>query len=138
VRWLVLLDTNGVRFVSPIICSMLLLCLLATPAAAEVMDKEPTLREIWRAALLWCLPALLAGRFHPLLGVLLLFMPNDALIALSESHSEFVGLAIRREAGQGYITQTYCANAVWMLGYLAGVSLWSRQRFRSRAQPGAA
>jgi hypothetical protein len=67
--------------------AIVMVCLAASPAAAEVMDKEPTLAEIWRAAAFLCPVAFVLGRVHPLLGVALLLMPNAARSALTEVHS---------------------------------------------------
>lgn len=117
-----------------------LLCSLlgaATPALAEVMDKEPTVGTIWQSAFVLAVLVLGAGCLHPLLGLglgLVLAPTSVPLGALSEIHSPFVGPAIRAEAGMGYVYHAYAANGMVFVSYLIGVALWVRQRQRSKRQ----
>jgi hypothetical protein len=107
--------------------------LLAAPAWAEVMDKEPTTREVWTAALAITPLALVVGRIHPLLGVLLLWVPYNPLGILSEIWDPHVGPAILREAGVGYIAQAYASGALVLLAYLLGVALFFTAGRRKKA-----
>jgi len=101
----------------------------ATPAVAEVMDKDPTTDMIWRSGIVLAVLALGAGRLHPLLGVLLvLLVPNVPLGVLFEIHDPSVGPHIRAEAGMGYVFQTYAANGLVLSSYLIGGALWHRRR----------
>lgn len=102
----------------------------ATPALAEVMDKEPTIGAVWDAAFGLAVVALVAGRVHPLLGLGLLFVPNVPFGMLLQAHNHVMGPAIRAEAGMGYIYQTYAANGLVLCSYLIGVALWARRRKR--------
>lgn len=115
-------------------CGALLLVLsVAAPAIAEVIDKEPTLREIWWSAVPLAVLALVAGRLHPVLGFTLLLVPNMPLGMLSEVRDPSVGSVIRAEAGTGYVFQVYGANALLLVCYLLGVVLWQRDRLYKRA-----
>lgn len=103
-----------------------LLTMFSCPeAAAEVMDKEPTLPEIWNAAGCATIVALVTARIHPLLGAICTIpLMGKALSALSAVHDTFVGPAIYREAGQSYINQVHLANALVFCSYVSAVSLW--------------
>jgi hypothetical protein len=107
--------------------------LLVTIAAvsAEVMDKEPGLNEIWGSALLAACLAWALGRVHPLLGGLALFPSLPVIAAVSECHDQFVGPAILREAGSGYIAQAHAALGFIVLSYAAGAARWRGRQTRN-------
>lgn len=112
---------------------LILLC-VAAPAAGEVMDKEPTVRQIWSATLPLTAIALAVGTLHPLLGLVILVVPNRPLGMLAEVHKPWLGPAIRAEAGPDYILHVYTANALVLLGYVVGVSLWRKRQQRRTAE----
>lgn len=100
----------------------LLVLLLTLPAAAEVMDKEPTLSEIWLSALLASASSWIVGRFSPPLAFLVLVPALPVLGAVLECHDRFVGPAILREAGFAYFFQAHMALVLIPGMFLAGLS----------------
>lgn len=104
------------------------------PAAAEVMDKQPRLPEIWVSAVVIAVVAFLAGRRHPLLGVVALFVScytgNWALYALDGVEDPDWGRAILAEAGRSYIVQTYLACLLELVGAAAGSTVWLVRRWK--------
>ena len=87
--------------------------LSVTPLYAEVMDKEPTVAANWIVALAGGGAAIIAWRWRWWLGAVVsiasLAFIHDMYLEISDPS---VGPAIRREAGQGYITQYYWSAAV--------------------------
>ena len=106
--------------------------LLASPAAAEVADKEPSLAALWAWALAFSLIAFLLEKVRPRLG--LLIVPIAALLAWA-GHSELsdphVGPAILQELGPSYVNASYASYAVGLLGPLVIVWLCSVARRRT-------
>ena len=88
----------------------------------EVMDREPSLRVVWGAALLLGFIGLIATRVRRWL-----VLPALALVAIAAWHqvSEFldpqVGPAIMREAGLGYLIQSCAAISVAVILSLLGL-----------------
>lgn len=79
----------------------------------EVMDKEPSLLQIWLLFLFVGVGGFLLCRYRRWLSAVVL--PIALFIAwghLSELHDPFVGPAIAREAGRGYFTQSYIVMAI--------------------------
>lgn len=87
----------------------------------EVMDKEPSLPGVWVLNLfLAAFGYLLCRRYK---RSLLFILPITLLFAysvLAELHDPYVGPAILREAGRGYLIQNYMATAVAVLVPCAG------------------
>ena len=106
---------------------------------AEVMDKEPTLAEIWSAIPIWAFFAFVVAAYRPLFGCLVLLAyfisSGPAVIAFTELQDSYVGRAIREEAGLGYVVQTYAANFSVAAGFLGGCSLRLLLRRHKRARP---
>jgi len=88
----------------------------------EVMDKEPTLRTVWGAALLLGVVGFAAARFRRWL-----VLPALAVIAflaysqLSELADPVVGPAIIQEAGRGYLIHSYAAVPLAVLLSVLGL-----------------
>src|SRR4051812_14652780 len=82
------------------------LFLISSPAFAEVMDKEPSMPEIWHWLAVSIGVGIACAVLHPWLLVpsFLLGPVNRVAIAWTEWHDPFVGPAIMREAGSGYGT----------------------------------
>jgi hypothetical protein len=105
--------------------------LIASPALAEVADKEPSVGALWAWALGFNVIALLLEAVRPRLG--LLVVPIAALFAwaghmeLSDSH---VGPDISRELGPSYVNMSYASYAVGLLGPIIAVLLWNIVRSR--------
>ena len=107
------------------------LALAASPVAAEVMDKEPSLQGLW----LWAVAASLAGYaacrlrgwLLPLVLPVASFLP---LVAVFESHDRYVGPAMRHEAGQTYVVQAHVLLVLILTSHLVGLAgrLGARQR----------
>jgi len=111
--------------------------LLAVPDAgwAEVMDKEPTLRQLWATGALFGIAGLLAWRRHVVAGTL---ATVAAAIFVWGFHLEltdpWVGPNIVREAGHGYVTQAYGSMLLCAVLHLAGIAtlVWKRRGERHR------
>ena len=107
-------------------------CLLAaSPAFAEVADKEPPIGYLWALALGINAVAFLLGLIRPKLGLIVL--PVSLLLAIGghlELTDPYVGPEIKRELGQSYITTSYFIYAVALLGPVLIVVL--NARFRRR------
>jgi hypothetical protein len=82
-------------------------------ALFEVMDKEPSLLQIWSSALIIGVGGFFLCRYRPwALAVVLpivLFLSTGHLLEL---HDPFVGKHILREAGRTYFVQSYIAMAI--------------------------
>ena len=99
----------------------------------EVMDKEPTLSDIWSVALLFGAGGFLLCWRRPLL--LILIFPFALALAcgrLLELHDPDVGRHILREAGRGYFLQSYAAMVLTavlpVVGAAAGAWIrWARE-----------
>jgi len=80
---------------------------------AEVADKEPTITAIWTVAAFLCIGGFVLCRWRRVAG--LIALPLAALWAwamFSEIHDPYVGPAILRELGRGYVTQAYVAALI--------------------------
>lgn len=101
----------------------LIVVLTASPATAEVMDKEPSVGAIWKSVLVAVAIACVAAVLQRwlLLVSFLVFLPSAAILAWTESHNRHVGPAILSEAGPGY---PLTANATVALVLAAHVGLW--------------
>jgi len=88
----------------------------------EVMDKEPSIRTVWGAALVLGLVGFVAARFRRWL-----VLPTLAVIGflaywqLSELADPAVGPVIIQEAGRGYLIQSCAAVAVAVLLSVLGL-----------------
>ena len=106
-------------------------CLLGTSAAAEVMDKLPTLPSLWFWAALASLFSLALVRVRWWLVFIVLpaavFCPLGLVL---EFHSQDVGPAILQEAGASYVLQAHLALLLVVLANAAGL-VWSRRARRS-------
>ena len=92
----------------------------SSSAVAEVADKVPSLTNMWVTTLVVNIFACILGLKKPLMALLVL--PVSAFLiwgGLSELNDPWVGPAIRRELGQGYIDQSYYALAITVLGPVA-------------------
>lgn len=113
--------------------SCVLLVWSASPAFAEVMDKEPTIGGLWGTALLLGLIGIGACAWNRWAGAAATLV---AILFAWGVHSElsdpFVGRDILREAGPSYVRQSYMAIlvclsmhvAVWVYAFLR--STWRR------------
>jgi hypothetical protein len=82
-------------------------------ALFEVMDKEPSLLQVWLLFLFVGVGGFLLCRYRSwLLAVVLPIALFLAWGHLSELHDPFVGADIAREAGRDYFTQSYIAMAL--------------------------
>ena len=97
----------------------LALLLIASPAAAEVADKEPSVGALWAWALGFNVIAILLELIRPRLG--LLVVPIAAFFAwagYSELTDPDVGPAILHELGPDYVILSYASFAVGLFGPL--------------------
>jgi len=79
----------------------------------EVMDKEPSLRTVWGAALLLGFVGFAAVRFRRWLVLpVLVIIALLAYSQLSQLADPVVGAAIIQEAGRGYLIQSCAAVAL--------------------------
>jgi hypothetical protein len=104
-------------------------------AWAEVMDKEPTPTLLWTRALILGVIGCLAWWRHWALGVLAAAI--SAVVVWSfqlELMDTYVGLAIRLEAGRGYVAQAYASMFTCAALHIAGaVAFFRSRRARSAA-----
>lgn len=95
----------------------------------EVMDKEPTLLRVWLFSLFIGVGGFLLGRKHPIsLFVILPFAFVSAWAHLLEIQDPFVGSAIVREAGYGYVMQSYAAISIAAVLPCLGALGWLRKK----------
>lgn len=100
----------------------------ASPALAEVADKEPTVAEIWAWVAALNALSYRLGRLRPLFALLVL--PVSLLWAssgLGEVNDPHVGPAILRELGASYVAQIYLASALMVAGPLIIMFLCRRR-----------
>lgn len=105
---------------------------IASPAMAEVADKEPTLGAVWACTLALNLTALLLGFVRPWLA--LVVVPFGAVFAFtlcSELLDPYVGPAVVAELGKPYVWSGYASAALSLFGPLAVVLAWIIRRRRS-------
>jgi len=87
-----------------------------------VMDKEPTLRAIWGAAVLLGFVGFAAARFRRWLVLpALILIAIVAWSRLGELADPIVGPAIVREAGRGYLIQSCAAVALAVILSVLGL-----------------
>jgi hypothetical protein len=100
-------------------------------AVFEVMDKEPSLFDIWLFAFVTGVGGFFLCRYRPwFLAVVLPIALIFAAGLLAELHDQFVGKYIVLEAGQSYLTHSYTAMAVQIV--LPCLGLIARRRGRLR------
>ncbi len=105
--------------------------LIASPAFAEVADKEPSVGALWAWALAFNVVAFLLELLRPRLGFLVL--PIAALFAWvghEELSDPYVGPAILSELGPKYVNVSYASFAIGLLGPLIVVLLCNVVRRR--------
>ena len=112
--------------------TIVILSLLPTLVWAEVMDKEPTALELWAVGILWGLAGLFAWRRHVVLGIVVTLLAFPLVWGFHwELTDSYVGPAIRREAGQGYVVQAYLSMGLCVGLHLVGVA----RRFSRYGRP---
>ena len=107
----------------------MLLPVMNSPAMIlEVMDKEPSLLQIWTLCLVVGVGGFLLSRFR--YWLILIVLPVALILAwgqLSELHDPFIGPDILREAGYSYVAQSYVAMAIAVILPSVGALLrWKR------------
>lgn len=95
----------------------------------EVMDKEPSLVQIWLLSLVIGVGGFFLARYrYWLLAVVLAVAAVLAWSQLSELRDPLVGPAIVREAGYSYVVQSYVAIAIaLMLPLIGAIVKWKRR-----------
>ncbi|HMT07356.1 MAG TPA: hypothetical protein PKA82_05075 [Pyrinomonadaceae bacterium] len=95
----------------------------------EVMDKMPSLHEIWSVVFVVAIGGFLLARMQPVFVTIpLILLTGFALIFVPEFNDPSVGQHIIREAGRGYMIQTYVALAVGTTIPLIGIIAWHRRK----------
>jgi pilus assembly protein TadC len=105
---------------------------VASPAMAEVADKEPTLGGVWAWALAFNVVALILARVRPWLA--LLVVPFGAFLAFTvccELVDPYVGPAIAAELGKAYVWSGYASAALGLIGPVVIALVWNIRRRRS-------
>ena len=106
--------------------------LTASPAWAEVADKEPSIGALWAWALGFTMAAILLELVRPHLGLLVVpFAAMRAWAGHAELSDPYVGLAITRELGPSYVNMSYLSFALGVAGPLVVVFLWKVRRRRA-------
>lgn len=101
----------------------------------EVMDKEPALPQIWGIFLFLGIAGFFLARKNPFfLALLLPLIFVISCVRYLELSDPFVGPDIIREAGYGYVVQSYLAMGTGVLLPLAGVVTWAIRRKRKPLQ----
>jgi hypothetical protein len=96
---------------------------------AAVMDKEPTVVDLWTRALLLGLVGFFAWRRHLALGLIATLIAAAVVWGFHwELTDPYVGPAILREAGQGYVVQAYMAMLACAVLHLGGIAALMRRR----------
>jgi hypothetical protein len=121
--------------------SLLLVAFVGTcvPAMAEVLDKEPTVREVWVSAAWWACIGFVACSVHPALLVVILAasatfgMPTDVLeIAGAFTIEPDMGYAMWAEGGVAYVGPAVAAVFVVLIADALGCYLFVLRRRRRR------
>jgi hypothetical protein len=110
------------------------------PVGAEVMDKEPTLTNIWLWTVVGALVALIGCSWRIWIAIislpLALLLPGGIILDLWDSS---VGKNIILEAGKGYAASVYTAALVVVCAHVVGITLRvKRKRRKTSEQPAAA
>ena len=85
-------------------------------ALFEVMDKEPSLIFIWISSILLGVGGLLLSRYRwRMTAIIVVIALTVAYAQISELRDPFVGPHIVREAGYGYVVQSYIAVVISIL-----------------------
>ena len=109
--------------------SLLVLAAIPCRAFAEVMDKEPSVGQIWLLAIPASFVAFYACRFNPWLAVLTLPLPVlYAAGFISEALDPSVGPAILAEAGWSYVLAFALAFVAVGAAHIVGMVAWRRRR----------
>ena len=109
----------------------LLAATVARDAQAEVMDKEPSLYEIFAWAIIGGGLGFVAWRFRWWLGLVATVFIVPYFIALHrELRDPFAGPAIRAEAGLVYVWGAHVATVLFVAAHILGSGLWLRRRRR--------
>lgn len=112
------------------------LLLLAAPAWAEVMDKEPSRPGLWLTAAVVGVAGLVAWLWKGWAGAVVSVV---GLAWVWSFHWElvdpWVGPAIRQEAGPQYVRQAYASMMVCTLAHVVGITVWFVLR-RGKASQG--
>jgi hypothetical protein len=118
----------------PVNSDVMLLSLSKAPAILfEVMDKEPSLIQIWIECLVLGIGGLVLARYRYWLAVCVLaFALVLAWLQISELRDPFVGPDIVREAGHNYVVQSYLAITIaLMLPTIGAIMGWRKTRKRA-------
>ncbi len=96
----------------------------------EVMDKEPSLFNIWLVFMSVGAIGFILCRIYP--AFLAIALPVVLFVSwawLTELHDSFVGPAILHEAGYGYVVQSYIAISIAVvLPFLGAITWWRREK----------
>jgi hypothetical protein len=96
-------------------------------AVAEVMDKEPSLSEVWLLAIAASAVAFVACRWKPWLALATAPLPLLYLASfIDEVTDRHVGPAIISEAGVSYVVLCSLAFLLVAGAHAAGIALWRR------------
>ena len=109
--------------------SVFALATVPCTAFAEVMDKEPSVGQVWLLAIPVAFIAFFACRFKPWFAVLTLPLPLLYIgWFISEALDPSVGPAILAEAGWSYFVACALAFVVVVAAHILGVMAWHRRR----------
>ncbi len=111
------------------------LVLAAQHVAAEVMDKEPTLTNIWLWTVVGALVALIGCSWRIWVAIislpLVLLLPGGTILELWDPS---VGKDIIEEAGKGYAANVYAAALVVVCAHMIGITLRVRRKRRKSSE----
>jgi hypothetical protein len=99
------------------------------PAFAEVMDKEPTLPQIWGNVPQGIVIGFIACRLFPWFAVISLpYTLNHHFGVIEEMISPFIGPAMRQEAGFSYYAQVFLGAGLIVASHILGITLYQRAK----------
>ncbi len=108
-----------------LIAAIFALLLLAAPAWAEVMDKEPTRAGLWLTAVVVSAAGLVAWRWKGWAGAVVSVVGLPWVWSFHwELVDPWVGPAIRHEAGPEYVRQAYASMMLCTLAHVAAMTIW--------------
>lgn len=109
---------------------MLLLVMNVSVILFEVMDKEPSLVQVWVVSLVLGVGGFFLAKYrYWLMAIVLVIAALLAWSQLSELSDPQVAPVIIHEAGYSYVVQSYFAIAIALvLPFIGGVVKWKRRR----------
>ena len=112
-----------------IITAIILLLVSADISYAEVMDKEPSIAQIYIYGLIGAALIVFTARLKPWLLLVVAPLPFLYFIGMIfEINDPYVGPAILNEAGVFYFISTYLITALLLVCVVASITIMHRKK----------